>query len=382
MKKILALTCALATIALLPTHPILAVGGGILAFSALMLQPQAGCADATLVLPMLTGKVMEAFRVEVPELTYFSTDFGMQNGAFAQPVKFGQEVISHLAQIPTVHDYTPGDDITSSQDSTKDLVKDIKVKIDTAKIVKIEVPAADAATLLIMPAFQQALVEAGKSLGREVVAEAMAQVSIANFSHELVAPAEDIAESITTSTMWAKLGSSRIRLNKQYAKWPRFVVANSDWVGSLGADLRVSSSLGYNQRTTSDPYARYQNIEGYNEVREYSDMPTTDNLVGFAFEKRAIHLAVRQLVDGLDMAQQLGVPVPIMKRTETDPDTGLAFTSLLFVDTKTLNLNAAFIVAFGIRAGRTITDPLDPAQVLVTDAMNRCGLRLVSASNS
>lgn len=385
MKKILTLICALATIALIPINPVLAVAGGALAAASLALGPQAGCADATLILPMLTGKVMDAFFAEVPELTYFSTDFGLTNGDFAQPAKFNQEVISHLAQIPTVHDYDPTTDkifTDASRQKAKDLVVDVKVKIDTAKIVRVSVPQGDATQLLISPAFMQSLVEAGRALGRAVVTAALDQVTIANFSHELVAPNESITDSITDSTKWSQLGESRVQLNKQFAKQPRYIIAGSDWVAPLGADLRVSSSLGYNQRTTTDPYARYQNLEGFNEIREFTEMPTTDNLVGFAFEKRAIHLAVRQLTDGFDLAKQLGIPTNATRNAEVDPKTGLSLTAWMYYDPDLSEVIAAFIAAFGIRAGRSIINPDDPGSVDADAGMDRCGLRLVSASNS
>jgi hypothetical protein len=328
---------------------------------------------------------MDAFFAEVPELTYFSTDFGMTNGAFAQPVKFNQEVISQLAQVPTVYDYDPDSDqifLDSSRQKAKDLVKDIKVKIDKAKIVRVSVPQGDAAQLLINPAFLQSLVEAGRALGREVVAEALAEITIANFSHEQVAPNESIGDSITDSTKWSQLGSARVQLNKQFAKQPRYIIAGSDWVAPLGADLRVSSSLGYNQRTTSDPYARYQNLEGFNEIREFTEMPTTDNLVGFAFEKRAIQVAVRQLTDAFDLAKQLGIPTNATRQVEVDPKTGLALTTWMYYDVNTAEVVAAFIAAFGIRAGRSFADPDDPGSVAADEVMDRCGLRLVSEANS
>ncbi|HEY4284147.1 MAG TPA: hypothetical protein VGM62_13865, partial [Chthoniobacterales bacterium] len=126
MKKILPILGALSVIAFLFVNPLLALLAAVL-LAACWLMPLPGCADATLILPILTGKVIAAFKSKVPELAFFSTDYGKNGSDFAAPVKFGQEVISQMAQVPDVVNYTPGDDLTASSQNVKDLVSDVKV---------------------------------------------------------------------------------------------------------------------------------------------------------------------------------------------------------------------------------------------------------------
>src|SRR4051794_33349751 len=129
LKSPLNVLALILLLAIAVQHPAMAVFCG-LAFAASWLAPRPALGTATLILPILTGKVMEAFKTEVPELDFFSTDFGKNGGTFAMPEKFGQEIISQIAAVPTVTDHTPGDDLTTGAQNAKDLVSDIKVKID------------------------------------------------------------------------------------------------------------------------------------------------------------------------------------------------------------------------------------------------------------
>jgi hypothetical protein len=71
-------------------HPIVAVCSAIL-YAGAWLQPEARLGTATLITEILTGKIIKPLRTKVPELGYFSTDFGMTNGVFAPPVAASSE---------------------------------------------------------------------------------------------------------------------------------------------------------------------------------------------------------------------------------------------------------------------------------------------------
>lgn len=221
----------------------------------------AGLFTATLILPILTGKVMAAFKTKVPELDFFSTDYGKSGTNFAAPTKFNQEIISQIAQIPTVSDYTPGDDLTSSSQNVKDLVSDVKVKIDRGRVVKLKLPAVDVNTLLLMPAFMQLVEEAGQALGRDVVATAVGQANAANFSQSKT--------KTTNSTDLDTLEDLRVQHNQLGTLTPRYVLGSSDFCSKIQNDPRVMGNQFYNQRTTDDPYTSLVNIKGFKEVREF-----------------------------------------------------------------------------------------------------------------
>ena len=228
--------------------------------------------NPTLITSILTGKVAEAFRTKVPELNYFSTDFGRNGSLFAQPVKFGQEVISHLAVAPTAAAFTPGSGLGTGAANVKDLVGDIKVKIDQAAIVNIKLPTVDSVKYLLEPAFQVSMLEAGKSLGRFVIGQVAAKFGKNQFSNELACPVAN-AEFETLSLL-------RSKLNKLGALAPRFVLGETEFVRNITLDPMVASGLYYGQRTGADPYITLVNIEGFESVREFPNMPTNTVVVG------------------------------------------------------------------------------------------------------
>ena len=141
-KKLITIVAILFSVMLLAAgHTIAAPVCLCLSMAPLHIGMLPGCADATLIVPILTGKVMEAFKFKVPALDFFSTDLGKTNGPFVQPVKFGQQVISQLAQVPSVSEYTPGTALAQSTQSAKDLVTDLKVTIDRARAVHLRLPS-------------------------------------------------------------------------------------------------------------------------------------------------------------------------------------------------------------------------------------------------
>lgn len=228
--------------------------------------------NPTLITSILTGKVAEAFRTKVPELSYFSTDFGRNGSVFAQPVKFGQEVISHLAIAPTAAAFTPGSGLGTGATNVKDLIGDIKVKIDQAAIVNIKLPTVDSVKYLLEPAFQSSMLEAGKSLGRFVIGQVAAKFGKNQFSNELACP--------VASAEFETLSLLRAKLNKLGALAPRFILGETEFVRNISLDPMVANGQYYGQRTGADPYITLVNIEGFESVREFPNMPTNTVVVG------------------------------------------------------------------------------------------------------
>jgi hypothetical protein len=437
----------------------------------------AGLFTATLIVPILTGKVMEAFKTKVPSLDFFSTDWGRDGGNFAQPAKFGQQVISQLALVPTVSRATPGGLLAASQSATS-LVTDLIVAIDRMATVKVRLPSQDIQQLLVMPAFLQSLAEAGMALGRFVVGDALNEAASArNFTHSITAANPDLDT----------LEAGRQQLTVQQALEPRYGLGTTAFMGAIGGDPRVLYSWGYGQKTSADPYAQWDNIKGFTTLKEAPNFPNGDkglatvtanagtdrltitgltagidpafdiyngarvqisstgnipaglaaatnyyvvnavytgdahsqvggdgvgitfqlsatlgganiditdagtgvisitqneNMEAFFFEKRAIHIASRPMIDQSEAAKALGIPTPILVQRETDPITGLSFLVFLWQDISganpTLDIFATFVVQYGIRAGRGINGANDPATYAADTGMDRAGLRVIT----
>lgn len=412
---------------------------------------------ATLITSILTGKVAKAFRTKVPEIGYFSTDFGMDGGLFAAPVKFGQAVLSHLITTPTAEAFTPGGGMGTNAQNPKDLISDVEVKIDAAAKVSLKLPAVDAEKYILGPAFQKTMEEAAIALGRYVVDLAIRKATKNNFSVEKV--------GTLAAVEYETLSDTRAALNKQGAKAPRFVLGETDWVKQLSRDPVIISGEYHGQLTAADPYITLTNIEGFEQVREWPNMPTGNVAVGaatvantgdlltlaahglaegtrirltgtlpaglalatdyfvkgattntfqvaltaggaavnitadgaatvskfealnaLAFERRAIHIAFRQLQDASATARALGIPETSRKETVTDPESGLSMTWHFWEDTTGTNptgdVYATAIVAFGIRAGRELVSLTAPGEQTAGSGMDYAAIRIVENAAS
>jgi hypothetical protein len=151
-------------------------------------------------------------------------------------------------------------------------MSDIKVKIDQAAIVNIKLPLVDNVKYLLEPAFQASLLEAGKSLGRFVISKAVAKFTKNNFSNEIVAT--------VSAAEFESLSAARAQLNKQGALAPRFLLAGTDWLRNVAIDPVVASGDYHGQRTGADPFITLVNIEGFESVREFPNMPSNSVVVG------------------------------------------------------------------------------------------------------
>lgn len=427
---------------------------------AVWLKPQPQLGTLTLILALLTMKFIKAFRSKVPSLNFISTDLGNDGSTMpAQPVKWNQEVISHLMISPTVSDHTPGEDLESGAQTVTDLASDLYLKIDRAKKVIIKIPASTSVAYVLDGIIDGAVMEAGKALGRAVLSDVFGSlVTPANFSLSLT-------ETVNNAD-YDTLRNNRIKLNTYGAEEPRFGIGGSQFISNIGADPIVQSGDYHGQQVEADPYQSMVNIEGFQEVREWPNfsadnatlgtftavaatnvitvsaahglnigdrvrvssattlpaglaadtdyfvltVPSTTTLTvsatlggsvlditdtgtgvhtivsygqlnGFFFERRAIHLAVRQLVDNLENAARLGIPKTIAQHTEVDPETGLAITVFAWLKQSTQDIYLAFTVAYGCKGGRGLAAAtgVDPGSLAAGAGMDYAGVRVIES---
>ena len=142
----------------------------------------------------------------------------------------------------------------------------------------------------------------------------------------------------------------------------------------MGGTFQLSATLGGAALTTGD---NGTGVLGLTQV---------ENLEAFCFEKRAIHVATRPMIDPTDAAAKFGIPSAILVKQETDQLTGVSFLVFLWQDTSganpTLNVYATFVVQYGIKAGRGLATSVaapDPTLQAALSGMDRCGVRVISA---
>ncbi len=315
-----------------PAHPVLALLCFVLVLNVwLDPRPVAELGTLTLILAMLTRKVIKAFRTKVPALRYISTDLGLSDGSLAPPVKFGQEVISHLALVPAVADHTPGEDLEAGAQNPVDFLTDIYMKIDRAKKVVLKIPTATSVSTVMDGAMDSAMEEGGKALARAVLLDVFSTViTPANFTQTLT---ETVA-----GADFDTLRAGRVALNTVGALEPRFGITGSLFLSNVSDDPQVASGDYYDQRTGGDPYLKLNNIEGFEQVTEFPSFSADNAVLGTFTAVAATDVITVSAPHGLNIGDRVRVS------SATTLPAGLAAATNYFVltvpSTTTLTLSA------------------------------------------
>lgn len=321
--------------------------------SVMIARPRQGVyAAVTLSVPEILMDVLEAFKLQTPELfgpQGFSTDFSSKTAVL------GDKITAKIDHIPVTGAYDPnnGGFKAAAQDVTT-IIEDVPVTLNQFRVVTIKVGWLTQLSSKI-PLYQRAVANYGYALGKYVVDTALAQVTPANFSNAVhVAPA-----NINLDTMD---GSIRNQMNSQKTfNTGRFMLCGSTFAQALGSDDRVRSSLFYNMLNGGNGYRVWRDISGFSWVREYPDFPQGNNLLAVAADSRAICVATRK-PDYSNVADELGVPKVMEFHQIGDDESGIVMTGVSWQEYGTGDVYLAAGILFGVSAGNqggnagTITD--------------------------
>jgi hypothetical protein len=302
---------------------------------------------ATLTVSEILSDVIGAFKTRVPALNYFASDMSTEQ------VKFGQQIIAHIPTVPTTYAHTASTGYAENAQSARDLLTDVPITIDQWRHVTIKLLTADVAQDRSKN-YLKTIENAGYALGKYVVDYALGKALETNFSQQSLEPIDD--------TDLETLQDIRADMNGVDAGSPRYGLVNTLAFNALERDARIASGDYYGQRTGADPFGKLLGVSGFNEISEYPDLPSnSENLSGFFFDSRAITIATRLPQDSVDLAGQMGIPVPI-KREVITGEGGLTLAGFGWFDQVTHNLYVTASVMFGASAGKqagsagTLTD--------------------------
>jgi hypothetical protein len=316
-------------------------------------RPQPRCCAVTLSVPEILMDVLNAFKLETPEL--------FQPGGFAQDFSsktavLNDKITAKIAHVPLTgtYDRANGGFKNATQDATT-LIEDVPVVLDQFRIVTVNVTWLTQLQSKL-PLYKEAVRNYGYALGKYVVDYALAQITALNFSNQVaVAPA-----NITLDTFD---GTIRDQCNAQkMTNKGRFAIINTAAASKLGSDDRVRSSLFYGALNGDQGYRRWGNLGGFSFIREYPDMFAGGGLWGYAGEGRGICVANRQIDFANAAAELLGVPKVMEFYPITDPESGINMTGAAWQEVGTGDVYVAAGLLFGIGAGKqggaagTITD--------------------------
>lgn len=351
--SIFAIAAAVSLAMALIGHPFLALVALLLIGGLLYPTPQRRLnAGPTLSVPEILQDVMQAFRLETPELfgtEGFGTDFSSQTAVL------GDKITAHIDILPTAAAYNPAQGVgfyNGVQDVTA-IIADVPVTLNQFQHVPVRVKWLTQLSSKL-PLYKRAVSNIGYVLGKLVVDAALAQVA-GNFSNKIVInPANVSLDS---------LESIRSQLNLQKTlNRPRWGLATTPFSAALQNDDRVKSSLFYGALNGDEGYRVFRKISGFSWIREYPDLSLIgNNISAFFADPRAIAVATRR-PDFSNAAAQLGCPEVMRFFPLSDPLSGINAVGVMWQEPGTGDVIVSVGILFGIGAGNqggaagTITD--------------------------
>lgn len=313
---------------------------------------------ATLSATEILVDTLDAFRMEVPMLNAFSTDFST-----ATAVK-DQIIMAHVSGLPAVQSYDATTGFKANAATADSLLTDVPVTLDQLKHVPIKV-----SYLTQLASKKNLYLEAIRNyayvLGKSVVDYALTKVVAAQFSYT-------VTEAVANTTL-DTLENVRTKLNANAAAPSgRFGLVNSAVSGALLTDQRISSALFYGQLNGNRGYRTLQNVAGFENVWEYPDLPSNaENLTGFFGDRRAVIVASRLPDINIELAQSMGIPQIAAFDIVSDPQTGLSLLGISWQEAGTFDVYVTVAILYGVTAGRQ--------SGAAANATDKAGVRLITA---
>lgn len=306
----------------------------------------------TLSVPEILADVLDAFKLETPEL-FGPNGFGHEFKS--DKAVLGETVKAKISHVPIVGDYdrAAGGFKNATQDVTG-LIEDVPCTMDQFKVVVINVNYITQLASQVQ-LYQEAIRNFGYALGKYVIDYALTKVTPANFSNEVVVPLANM--NLDTIDINVR---EQLNLQKAYSRG-RFCLLNTPAASKFGSDDRVRSALYYNDRQQDEGFRKWKSIGGFNWLREYTDLYAANNMIGFAGDHRSLSVVTRGIDFG-NAAKQLGIPEVMSFYPMTDPETGISMTGVGWQEAGTGDVYVGAGILFGVSAGcqggaaGTITD--------------------------
>lgn len=321
-------------------------------FAVAFNRQQARTCLVTLSVPEILMDVLDAFKLETPELFQpggFGTDFSSKTAVL------GDKITAKISHVPVTGAYDPnnGGFKAASQDVAT-LIEDVPVTLSQFRVVTIKVGWLTQLSSKI-PLYKEAIRNYGYALGKYVVDTALTQASAANFSNTVPIALANFNLDTMDNTI-------RTQLNKQKTfNRGRWMLCSSALAGQLGQDDRVRSSLFYGMLNGENGYRLWRNLAGFGVVREYPDLYAGGNLQAVCGDSRAIVVATRR-PDYSNVQAELGVPRVMEFHQIQDDESGIFMTGASWQEVGTGDVYVAAGILFGVGAGNqggaagTITD--------------------------
>lgn len=304
---------------------------------------QARFCAVTLSVPEILGDVMDAFKLECPEVfgpNGFATDFS------SNTARLGDTITAKIRKVPVTgaYDANAGGFKAAAQDVTT-LMEDVPVTLDQFRVVVVSVKYL---TTLVskIELYEKAVKDQGYALSKYVLDYVLSKAIAANFSNSIPIPVANVNLDVVDTNIRDQMNAQKM------ADTGRWMICNTPFASKLGADDRVrNSQYGIDQKNGDRGFRRYGNIGGFSWIREYTDFPANGiALQALAGEKRGVVVAARAM-QFENVASQLGIP-EIMRFEQLTDELGLTMTGTGWQEAGTGDVYVGCGILFGVGVGK------------------------------
>lgn len=271
---------------------------------------------------LISQRILALMVSRRPMLRGVCTDFS------AERARLGQTVYTRTVGLPAVNNFGTGAVDTAMTDYTVQMAnhKEVHFAFTTAEYL---------------------------STHRNLVEETSEALATALGNHMVDAVAALITTAFTSVTTGAAntkdfsdVTKAAKALNVAGApEFNRSMWINSDFAEAIENDDVV---MEYVSSDMAAAYGHWKNVKGFANIWEYPALPTTSNLIGFAFQQNALLLATR-VADNPEALIDAGYPGSL--QVITDPITGFSVLTDRWVAQATRNVNTRMDVLYGCARG-------------------------------
>lgn len=297
--------------------PLLAKGAGLVGLDAVRPRNdsplEATNSFGTLVGNIISQRVLELLRFQLPALQRISTDFSDQQ------VKYSQAVYTRYIGIPTVGTYSTSTGYPAIDTAA---ATDVSVTINQHKCVELDLNAEQLSGTA-RRLFDEQVPAMSYALAKDLIDYAYALITVANYTNTPVTETAQNFGRPTIVDLAKALTDAGVPIGSQF----RTLLLNTSYFAALQKDASIIQLAAFQDRQIIQEN-QLPAIGGFT-VLEAPNLPTTGNMAGFGFSKSAIMVATRlpidytQILPGASFGQV---------QTVSDPDTGAAMMQVAYVN--------------------------------------------------
>lgn len=317
--------------------PLLAKGAGLVGLDAV--RPEAGAPlDAsnsfgTLVGNIISQRVLELLRFQLPSLNRITTDFSDQQ------VKYNQTVLTRYIGIPTVGTYNTS---TGYPAISTAAASDVPVTINQHKCVELDLNAEQLSGTA-RRLFDEQIPAMSYALAKDLVDYVYALIVAGTFTNTAIAETAQNFGRPTIVDIAKALTDQGVPIGSQF----RTLLLNTAYFAALQKDTAIVN-LAVFQRPEYISENQLPPVGGF-QVIEAPNLPTTGNLSGFGFSKSALVAATRLPMDYTSILP--GASFGQVQQV-SDPDTGAAMMQVAYVNHTLGTANFRLAWMYGAAAGQ------------------------------